>query len=122
MKRCIFPGQRPKTDGKIKRLPEKNLKIIFKFRTSCMNPFNNKKLALKVTFKSNVTEPEIKIESENSVAIYDFKSYEILAEKSSNYIEHAFTVIKDSKNENKLIIKMNDDSETLFIQLPETTK
>ena len=68
------------------------------------------------------TEPEIKIESENSVAIYDFKSYEILAEKSSNYIEQALTVIKDPKNENKLIIKMNDDSETLFIQLPEKTK
>lgn len=118
MKRFYFPGQRPKI-GRTIKTSNKNLVVVYKFRTSCMNPFNNAKLAIKVTFNDNVKEPEIKIESNSSIIIYGVKSYETKKSDCSEYYMNSFTVTNNIKNSSMIVISLNDDSEDLYIQLPE---
>lgn len=119
MKRLFSQGQKSKNKNTEKTLSKKKLVIKYRFRTSCMNPFNNAKVAIKVTFNDDIKEPEVKITSNSSVIIYGVKSHEILTKDSSEYYLRSFTVTKDLKYKGKLIIALIDDSEDLYIQLPE---
>ena len=114
-----FEKHKSKNKNTEKTLSKKKLVIKYRFRTSCMNPFNNAKVAIKVTFNDDIKEPEVKITSNSSVIIYGVKSHEILTKDSSEYYLRSFTVTKDLKYKGKLIIALIDDSEDLYIQLPE---
>ena len=120
MKRCIFFGKKP--NNKIEcdeQIQKKKIKVIFKFRISCLNPHNDSKLAVKVTFKEGITEPVFRAENGYSVTIIGVDTHEIIKEQSTNLFGRYFTVIGE---EEKVEIRINDKSEALYIGIPEKIK
>jgi len=125
MKRCIFFGDKPSRKKGCdkneydKQIQKKKIVVIFKFRISCLNPHNDSKLALKVTFKKGITEPVFRAENDYSVTIIGVDTHEIIKEQSTNLFGRYFTVIG---KEEKVEIRINDKSETLYIGIPEKIK
>jgi hypothetical protein len=114
MERVIFIGKKLiKQRGK--EIVQKNMKAIFKFRIGAMNPFNNARVVIKVTFKPGIEEVELKIEDNHSVSIYGVEKFEIVKEKSSRYIENYLSISISKKCENKLEINTVDDDYNLYV-------
>ena len=61
----------------------KKMKVIYKFSMGTLNPCENTKLALKVTFKDDVTEPKIRIVDDHTVSIYGVEHCEVVKEEST---------------------------------------
>jgi hypothetical protein len=101
---------------------ERKIKAIFKFRIDAMNPFNNARLALKVTFKADVNEPEIRIENDHFVSFLGVERYELIKDRSSKYIESYYSVHLDVSWDGKLNISTIDPDNRIYVGMPEILK
>lgn len=100
---------------------KKKMKVIYKFSIGTLNPCENTKLALKVTFKDDVTEPKIRIVDDHTVSIYGVEHCEVVKEESTKFIERYYEVEGEFLHDYKLKVKANN-SETLYLDLPKVVE
>jgi hypothetical protein len=116
MKRNLF-GRKPDKQKGAETF-KKKMKVIYKFSIGTFNPCENAKLALKVTFRDDVTEPKIRIVDDHTVSIYGVEYCEVVKEESTKFIERYYEVEGEFLHDHKLKVKTNN-SETLYLGLSQ---
>ena len=119
MKRNLF-GTKPNKQKETETI-KKKMKVIYKFSIGTFNPYENTKLALKVTFKDGVTDPKIKIVDDHSVSISEVEHCELIKEESTKYVERYYEVEGEFLSEHKLKIKTNN-ADILYLGLPQVVE
>lgn len=119
MKRNLF-GRKPNKQKETETL-KKKMKVIYKFSTGTLNPCENTKLALKITFRDGVIDPKIEIVDDHSVSISEVEHCELVKEKSTKHVERYYEVEGEFLHDYKLKIKMNN-ADTLYLDLPKVVE